>query len=210
MRDRLPQPGTITPIGDGALTLQSVEGGPVYRLTVSGHRCAVDEVAQVAPDTIAIPPAGSMAAPSYADGRPLPPFDEVPLMSGLPLAPRATLTFVMSVAQNPMGPRAWHYTITDGRLAELRLVEDVFEAVTPGLVAPEGMDVFWRTDWDAWCRWRIGELSGEGFLARSVMRSSWPYVALAQGIFEHDEVVDSRRALGAPSADLHLLRLVTW
>jgi hypothetical protein len=208
MADWLPQQGAITGLPDGEMVLRREHDRAAWRVSVRGHRVSVEEVADPPPETVVLP-AGDRF-PERTDGKPLPPFDEAPLLTRLPAVPMASVVAVFSLENFPFGERALRCRFVDGRLTAMDLVEDRYADLEPGLVPPDGADFAMRTSWEKWCGWRAGDLSGEQFIEGAALQASWPYIALMQGLMEADEFAEARRALPAPSDDLRVLRLVKW
>ncbi|MEI2702753.1 MAG: hypothetical protein V9E83_10165 [Baekduia sp.] len=208
MADWLPDTGVITALDDGELVVRREQDADGYRLTVAGHRASVEPVPEPGPDTIVLP-TDPGEPPHRADGTPLAPFDEAPLLAALPAVPMASVVVVFSLDQSPYGARAIEYDFTDGQLVAMRLVDDVYTGLQPSLTAPPGADLVLRSTWAHWRRWRAGEIDGEQLLEGSAIQASWPYIALAQGLFEADAFIEARRALPAAGNELSLLRLVS-
>ena len=206
----LPRAGTITPLDDGELVVRRAQDDQAFRITVAAHRCAVAPVEALPDNAILLPAEGAAEPPVFANGDPIPPFDEAPILAGLPFVARATASGHMALANSPFGERSIFYEFRDGQLRDMQLVPAIAGSAAPGRAAPDGLDMIWSADWDRWRLWRAGTLSGEQFLEGATVQGLWPYLALVQGIFEHDTFVDERRLLPAPSDALALLRLVQW
>ena len=207
MADWLPRSGKISSLGDGEIVVQREREGTAYRIAVKGHRTSVEPVANPGPDTIVLPEDRS-EPPRRTDGTPLPPFDEQPLLAALPAVPMASVVVVFSFNEGPFGRRAVEYAFVDGRLETMRLVDDIYTDLQPELTPPAGADFVLRVDWAHWRRWRAGEIDGEQMLEGAAIQASWPYIALAQGLFEGHEFVEARRALPQVGDEISLLRLV--
>lgn len=207
----LPEQGAEAPIEAGRLVVARAGEDRAFVLTASGGRVTVEPLDGTVPgDAIRLPAPGDDTPPAYEDGRPLPPFDEAPIFAGLDHVVGATVLGVLNLKGNPFGERAFYYEFVDGRLAGLRLTSDLPPVGQLGRTPPDGMQITWTATWDRWLEWRAGALTGEQFLEGAQIAGTWPYIALVQGLFEHDAFVAGRRALPPVSPDLALLPLVQW
>lgn len=207
MADWLPSSGALSPLDDGELSVMRDGDGLAHRLTVSGHIVTVAPEASPGPHTILVPAPGSGRQPRYAGGQPLAPFDEAAHLAQLPAVTGASVSGLLRLHGSPFAGRGFAYDFVDGRLRELRLVA---APARIDAVSCPGYDIVWAADWDRWCMWRTGRISGEQFLEGARLIAQWPFMALVQGLFEWDSFVEFRRALPPPAPELALLRLLTW
>lgn len=209
--DWLPTPGAEAPIADGTLIVRRSDDPRAYVLTASEGRCeAALHDGPLPDDAVLVPGPGDVSLPTYADGSALPPLDEQPVFAALPWVPEAMVCGVLTLTDGPFGERGFFYRFVEGRLQEMRLIDDPPPPGVPGVSPGAGMQLTWHAPWDRWCLWRTGELSGEQFLEGATIGGTWPYIALVQGLFEHDDFRSGRSTLPAVPPALALLRLVRW
>jgi len=207
----LPQQGAAAPIEAGTLVVARTGDARAFVLTAAGGKITVAEHEGPLPaNAVHVPAPGGDGLPRYEDGSPLPPFDEAPLFEALDRVVGATMEGELDLSGNPYGARAFRYSFVDGRLAELRFAERVPRPAALGRTPPDGLQLTWSASWERWLLWRAGQLSGEQFLEGAQIAGTWPYIALAQGLFEHDAFVAGRRTLPAVAPELALLQLIDF
>lgn len=206
----LPENGSITGFDDGEIVVAREGQGHAFAVSVSDHVVAVTELDGVPDDAIVLPESGEGVV-RYADGRGVPPFDEIDLLANGPWVRGGDMAALLVLDSSPFGDgRVLRYEFVDAQLRELRLIR--FDAGDAGeFVELDGdLRFTWRSRWSDWCDWRAGITSGEEWLAKCKLRGTWGYITLSQGLFEADHFVAARPSLAAPAPELMLLRLLDW
>jgi len=206
---RLPERGVLSSLPDSELLIAGHGDSVAYRLTIDNHVVGYERLDEMPGETVVLPEPDTGAAPVRADGSFLPPFDEFDALASAHYVQGATAQMLFALDNGPFRSRALEYTFEHAQLRRLRLLPD---PAGPGVaIEPEPHHALtWRAPWTGWCAWRSGQISGEQLMSSAQVRGSWPMIALAQGLFEHDRFLAARALLPKPEPGLALLRLVDW